>query len=146
MFDVEVEGLTNARGQAAAEECADRNAWPITFIPGREEKRWFGIKKSYPAVLELATDSGGSPLAPNVERDADHIAMYAGAADRIATTVRVISDHFPEGFVFRATWAGSPIQHDETLSINELAEKIRDCELNEFTRYTVPPLTEIGGG
>lgn len=146
MFDIEVPGLTSVRGEAAAEEVADRNAWPIAFIPGREEKRIFGIKKSYPSVLELATDSGGSPLAPNVQRDADHIAMYAGAAERIGTTVRVISDHFPEGFTFRATWAGSPVRHDETLSIDDLVERIRDSHLNEFTRYTVPPLLEVGGG
>lgn len=146
MFDVEVPGLTSARGEAAAEEVADRNAWPIAFIPGREEKRIFGIRKAYPSVLELASDSGGSPLAPNVQRDAKHIAMYASAADRIATTVRVISDHFPEGFTFRATWAGSPVRHDETLSIDDLVQIIQNSALNEFTRYTVPPLLEVGGG
>lgn len=145
MFDVEVPGLTSVRGQAAAEECADRNAWPVAFVPGREEKRIFGIKKAFPAVLELATDSGGSPLAADVQRDADHIAMSPDAAVRIATSVQIISDHFPDGFSFRATWAGSPVQRDETLSIDDLVERIREAQLNEFTRYIVPPLIEVGG-
>src|SRR5690349_16342521 len=98
MFDLELPSLTDERAEAAAHECADRNAWPLRFVPGRVEKRWFGIEKAYPSVLELPVDSGGPALAPEAERDADALAFRPEAAHRIAATIDVIADHFPDGF------------------------------------------------
>lgn len=146
MFDLELPSLTPERAEAAAQECADRNAWPLQFVPGRVEKRWFGVEKAYPTVVELPTESGGPALALEAERDAPALVMRDEAAARIATTVEIIGDHFPDGFTFRATYAGSPVRHDETLSADALAQLVRSSELNEFTRYTVPPLAELGGG
>ena len=146
MFDLELASLSEERAEAAAQECADRNAWPLQFVPGRVEKRWFGVEKAYPTVIELPTESGGPVLALEAERDADALVMREEAAARIATTVEIISDHFPDGFTFRATYSGSPVRHDETLSAEDLADRIRASELNEFTRYPVPPLAELGGG
>lgn len=146
MFDLELPGLTDQRGQAVAEECERLGAWPVTFVPERVEKRWFGVEKFYPPVLEVpASDGTRAALAPGAARDADTIAMNPKATDALAATVSVIADHFPEGFVFRATWSGSPIQRDEVVAVNDLASLIRRSALNEFTRYTVPPHGEVGG-
>ena len=145
MFDLELPGLTEARAEAVAQECADRNAWPIEFVPGREEKRWYGVRKSFPDVIEIPTESGKPALSDDAERDAEALAMRPEAAARIATTLEIIGDHFPDGFVFRATYSGSPVQYDEDVSVEDLAARVRGCALNEFTRYTVPPRSEVGG-
>lgn len=143
MFDLELPSFTTEGAEAAAHEAADRNAWPLQLVPGRVEKRWFGIEKAYPTVVELPTESGGPALALEAERDADTLVMREDAAARIATTIEILGDHFPEGFTFRATYSGSPVRHDETLAATDLAALIRASGLNEFTRYTVPPLIDL---
>lgn len=146
MFDLELGGLTDERGRAVADECRSRGTWPAAFVPGRVEKRWFGVEKSYPPVLELPDhDEAGPAIAADAARDAHAINFRPDAAEAVAATVEIVADHFPEGLVFRATWAGSPIEHDEIVSIDELTAIVRASRLNEFTRYTVPPLTEVGG-
>ncbi len=142
MFDLELPSLTTQRAEAAAQDAADRNAWPLHLVPGRVEKRWFGIEKAYPTVVELPIESGGPALAIEAERDADSLVMRAEASHRIAATIEILGHHFPEGFTFRATFAGSPVRHDETLAASDLADLVRTSRLNEFTRYTVPPLID----
>jgi hypothetical protein len=138
MFDLELPGLTDERGAALSDECEAVGAWPVEFVEGRVEKRWFGIEKFYPPVIELATsDADGSILAPTAARDAASIDMRAAALPRLALTTKLIADHFPEGYVFRATWSGAPIQIDEHVTPNQLAELIHASALNEFTRYRV---------
>lgn len=145
MFDLEVDGLTDARGQAVAEACADAGAWPVSFVPGRVERRWFGIEKSYPPVIEIVTQDGtGSILAVTAERDAATIDFRHDAVPRLAATVRIIDEHFPEGFVFRATHSGSPIRVDEEPSLDELVATIQAGHLSEFTRYRVPGHPQAG--
>jgi hypothetical protein len=138
MFDLEFDGLTNELGLALAHACADRGAWPVAFSEGRVEKRWFGIEKAYPPVLDIqAADGTGSILAVTAERDADTIDLRHDAIPRLVDTVRILGEHLPEGFVFRATHSGSPIQRDATVSVEGLATLIADGHLNEFTRYLV---------
>jgi hypothetical protein len=138
MFDLEVEGLTDHRGRALADECLAVGAWPVSFVEGRVEKRWFGIEKFFPPVIEVATsDDDGTILAPNASRDAAAIAMRVDALPRLALTTKLISDHFPTGYIFRATWSGAPIQVDEHVTPDQLAQLIGASALNEFTRYRV---------
>ncbi len=140
MFDLEVEDLTAERGRAVDHECAARGAWPVTFAPGRVEKRWFGIEKAYPPVLDIdPRDDTGSILAVTAERDADTIDLRHDAIPRLIESIRVIADAFPEGFVFRATHSGTPIRINETPTVDELISLIQDGHLNEFTRYRVTP-------
>ncbi|MBJ7471648.1 MAG: hypothetical protein JHD16_10120 [Solirubrobacteraceae bacterium] len=139
MFDLELPSLTRERGEAAAHECADRNAWPLHFVAGRVERRWFGIEKAYPSVVDLPVDAGGPALAPTAERDALTLELRPEAAHRLASTIQILATHFPEGFVFRATFSGSPVRDDHALSAPDLADLIRSNGLNEFTRYTVLP-------
>lgn len=138
MFDLEFDGLTDELGRDIAVECVRRGAWPVTFRAGRVEKRWFGIEKAYPPVLEIeAGDETGPILAVTAERDADTIDLRHDAIPRLVDTVRILADHLPDGFVFRATHSGSPIQIDEEPTVQDLVELIERGQLNEFTRYTV---------
>jgi hypothetical protein len=54
--------------------------------------------------------------------------------------MRVLGDELPQGFAFRATWGGSEVRHDVEVDAQRLAELVLASELNEFTRYRVPPL------
>lgn len=138
MFDLEFEGLTDELGLALAHACADRGAWPVTFSEGRVEKRWFGIEKAYPPVLDIEAHDGTGPiLAVTAERDAATIDLRHDAIPRLIDTVRILGEHLPDGFVFRATHSGSPIRLDETVSVDGLATIIAEGQLNEFTRYLV---------
>lgn len=139
MFDLEVENLTDARGRAVTADCAAGEAWPVAMVPGRVEKRWFGIEKAYPTVLEiLPEDEVGSVLAASAERDAETVALRSDAPERLAHTLRIVDRHFPEGFGFIATYSGSPIQTERSLTIDDLAALVERSALNEFTRYRVP--------
>ncbi|MDQ8043388.1 MAG: hypothetical protein REI11_02210 [Patulibacter sp.] len=140
MFDLELGQLSDARGAAITDAVREANGWPVEFVAGRVEKRWFGVEKFYPPVLEILTEDDAGPiLLPTATRDADAIALRPDAVAPLAVTVGVIADHSPEGFVFRATWSGSPILQDEHLRIPDLVRRIRASGLNEFTRYRVDP-------
>lgn len=140
MFDLELDGLTDEVGHAVAADCDTADAWPVAFVPGRVERRWFGIEKAYPTVLEIqATDHDGSILDPAAERDADVVVFRPGAGSRLAETLRIVARHFPGGFGFIATHSGSPIQKERSMTVDEVAGLAADSRLNEFTRYRVAP-------
>ena len=55
-----------------------------------------------------------------------------------AEAVRVLGEELPQGFALRATWDGSAVCEERTLSADELADLVLASQLNEFTRYRVP--------
>ena len=57
----------------------------------------------------------------------------------LAGTIRVLGEELAQGFVFRATWVGSPVREDVELDAEELARIVQRSGLNEFTRYRVTP-------
>lgn len=139
MFDLQVENLTDAVGQSVIDAVTAAGAWPVAFVPGRVERRWFGIEKSYPTVLEIQSgDVRGSVLATEI-RDADTVDLRLDARHRLGQTLAIIADHFPSGFVFIATHSGSPIQRNETPTPEELVTLAEESRFNEFTRYRVQP-------
>jgi hypothetical protein len=140
MFDLELDVPPTDAGQAIEWAVADAGAWPVRFEPGREEQRWYGVKKAYPAVLEILTEDGqGHILSDPAEWDEDAWPLRPDAEPRLAETIRILGRHFPAGFVFRATWAGSPILRDEYLSADSLADLALTGRLNDHTRYRVTP-------
>jgi hypothetical protein len=140
MFDLDLPGLDADLGRAIEHAVADAGAWPVRFEPDREERRWFGVRKAYPTVLEiLAADGRGHILI-----DADHWDEHAwqlrpDAIPRLAALVAILADHAPAGFTFRSTWAGSPIERTMSLTPAELIALIQGGRLNDHTRYRVPP-------
>lgn len=139
MFDLEVEGLTDQAGSTLEAAARRAGAWPVLFETGRVERRWFGIEKAYPPVLDIATsDAAGQIVLPDAPREADRILMRADALPHLAKTLALIAEHFPGPLTFRATWSGSPIRADVALTLDELLLRIRHCDLNESERYLVP--------
>ncbi|MEH3054354.1 MAG: hypothetical protein PGN13_10170 [Patulibacter minatonensis] len=138
MFDLELPGLTPAGGRALEQAVADAGAWPVRFEPGREEQRWFGIRKAYPSVLEILTEDGrGHILVDPSDWNEDAWVFRPDAVPRLARLVELLADHAPEGYVFRATWSGSPIDRSEELAAVDLAERVRSEAVNDHTRYFV---------
>ncbi|MBO9531511.1 MAG: hypothetical protein J7513_00860 [Solirubrobacteraceae bacterium] len=138
MFDLDFPKLTPELGVAIEQAVADAGAWPVRFTPGREERRWFGIRKHYPAVLEISTQDGrGHVLLDPDHWDETSWELRPDATERVATLIVILAEHAPLGFLFRATWAGSPVEHQHAMSAVELAALVRGGELNDHTSYLV---------
>lgn len=139
MFDLDLGVPVDAeRGQAIEHAVADAGAWPVRFTPGREERRWFGIRKAFPTVLEILTEDGrGHVLVRPDHWDEEAWELRADAVPRLASLVAIIAEHAPAEFEFRATWAGSPIERTTHLSVAELQRLVLDQRLNDHTRYRV---------
>jgi hypothetical protein len=138
MFDLVLPKLTPALGEQAMQAVADRASWPVHYLPAREERRWFRVVKAYPHVLELATeDPSGHVLVDPETWDEDRWRLRSDARPRLTATLRVLAELHPEPFDFRATWAGSPIEQDEELTVDELARLISADALHDHTRYRV---------
>jgi hypothetical protein len=140
MFDLELPGLDEAMAHAIEHAVADAGAWPVRFTPGREERRWFGIRKAYPTVLEILTADGQG----HVLVDPDHWDEYAwlfraDAIPRLVELVDILAGHAPSGLTFRATWAGSPIEHTLELAVADLISLLADGAVNDHTSYRVLP-------
>ena len=140
MFDLELPGLTATLGQDLEHAVADAGAWPVRFTPGREERRWFGLRKSYPTVLEILTADGQGHVLIDPDTWDEHAWRFRpDAIERLARLVTILAEHVPDGFTFRATWAGSPIERTEHLSPDELVARIEREQVNDHTRYAVEP-------
>lgn len=138
MFDLEIPGLDRALGEAIEQAVADDAAWPVRFVSGREERRWFGVRKAYPAVLEiLNADGQGHVLVDADHWDEDRWIFRPDAVTRLARLVEILAANAPAGFTFRATWAGSPIEQTVELHPMQLVELITAEQLNDHTRYRV---------
>lgn len=138
MFDLDLPGLTPPLGVAIEQAVADAGAWPVRFTPGREEQRWFGIKKAYPTVLEILTADGqGHVLVDPDHWDETAWRFRLDAIPRLSSLIDVLAAHAPDGFTFRATWAGSPIEQTVSITPGELTELISDERVNDHTRYRV---------
>jgi hypothetical protein len=141
MFDLDLgDALDPAVGAAIEHAVADAGAWPVRFSPLREERRWFGVRKAYPAVLEILTADGqGHVLVDPDHWDEDAWQLRPDAAPRLASLIAILADHAPTGFEFRATWAGSPIERSTDVTVSELQHLILEHRLNDHTRYRVLP-------
>jgi len=142
MFDLELPGLDQVVGHAIEHAVADSGAWPVRFTPGREERRWFGVRKAYPTVLEILTADGQGHVLVNPDHwDEDAWQFRPDAIARLIRLVETLAGHAPSGFTFRATWAGSPIEQSVDLSPADLVRLIADEAVNDHTRYRVSPST-----
>lgn len=140
MFDLELPELTPQLSRAIEHAVADAGAWPVRFTPGREERRWYGVRKSFPDVLEVLTSDARGHVLMDPEHWDEHAWEFRpDAVERIARLIEVLGDHAPGPFVFRATWAGSPIERRARLSVEALADLVRSGELNDHTAYVVSP-------
>ncbi|MFT4034045.1 MAG: hypothetical protein QM679_00555 [Patulibacter sp.] len=140
MFDLELPGLTALSGVLVEQAVADAGAWPVRFSPSREERRWFGIRKAYPAVLEILTADGQGHILCNPDRWDEHRwQLRPDAAPRLARLIELLAHYTERDFTFRATWAGSPIEQTVRLPVTELAALVRANRLNDHTRYVVCP-------
>ena len=138
MFDLELPGVDDVLGESIEQAVADAGAWPARFVPGREERRWFGVRKAYPSVLEIhTTDGQGHVLLDPDHWDEDRWVFRPDAIPRLARLIEILAAHAPEGFTFRATWAGSPIQRTVELHPMELVDLVAAEQLNDHTRYRV---------
>ena len=70
--------------------------------------------------------------------------MEPEARRKLAETLRWLGTELQQGFTFRATWLGSPVEDEVVVSADELAALAADSKLNEFTRYRVPPTSKAG--
>lgn len=138
MFDLDLGAEVDpAVGQAIEHEVADAGAWPVRFSPGREERRWFGIRKAYPTVLEILTADGqGHVLIDPNHWDEEAWQLRPDAAPRLARLIAILAEH-ASAFDFRATWAGSPIERTVEVAPEDLQTLILEQRLNDHTRYRV---------
>lgn len=140
MFDLELPGLTPELGTTIEQAVADAGAWPVRYSEGREERRWFGVRKAYPTVLDILTADGqGHVLVDPDHWDEERWTFRADATPRLARLIEILAAHAPSGFEFRATWAGSPIEQTIRLHPMALVELVRAGQLNDHTRYRVSP-------
>lgn len=141
MFDLDLGLAVDAAfGTAVEHAVADAGAWPVRFTPEREERRWFGIRKAYPAVLEILTEDGRGHILVDPDRwDEEAWQLRSDAVPRLARLLGILADHSPDGFEFRATWAGSPIERTEDVTVGDLQQLVLDQQLNDHTRYRVKP-------
>lgn len=138
MFDLDLPDLTPERGQQIEHAIADSGAWPARYQSEREERRWFGITKAYPHVLELLTEDGrGHILLEPDTWDEERWVLRPDARPRLVATIEIVAAAHPSPFAFRATWSGSPIERDEELTARELAALIATDQLHDHTRYRV---------
>lgn len=139
MFDLDLgRPVKETEGRAIEHAVADAGAWPVRFTPGREERRWFGLRKAYPAVLEIQVRDGqGHVLVDPDHWDEEAWQLRPDAAPRLARLIAILADHVADGFIFRATWAGSPIEHSEDVTVEELQQRIVEHRLSDHTRYRV---------
>ncbi len=139
MFDLELPALTTDIGVAIEHAVADAGAWPVRFTPGREERRWFGIRKAYPTVLEVLTADGqGHVLQRPDHWDEVSWKLRPDALPRLVALIDILARISPAGFTFRATWAGSPIERTIELPATKLATLVSAQQLNDHTRYVIP--------
>lgn len=140
MFELVIPGLTPEQGVAIATACATAGAWPVTYTPVRVERRSFRRLKEVPDELWFPTASGGlSILAPGAHWDAETIALEPPLLPALEHGLQIVAEHCPDGFDFRATWSGSPIERTLAVDLSALLELVRASQLNEFTRYRVSP-------
>jgi hypothetical protein len=129
-----VDDLTEAQGRAVAERT--RDAWPVEF---RQPRRfpWVGRRGNELWLREDLRD-GRKLLTDEAEPEAQAWDMDRAHLPALAASIRILGEELPQGFAFRATWTGSPIHHERTLTATELAAVALASHLNEFTVYRVP--------
>lgn len=138
MFDLDLPDLDANLGAAIEQAVADAGAWPVRFSHEREERRWFGIRKAYPRVLEILTADGtGHVLVDPTHWNEDAWELRPDAIPRLARLVEILAAQSPHGFEFRATWAGSPIERTIDIHPMDLVDVINAGQLNDHTRYRV---------
>lgn len=134
VLELSVEDLTEEQGRAVA--ARTREAWPIRFAQPRrfplfgkrDNELW--LRESLRDGRELLTDEA-EPEAPAWDMDRAHLPAFA-------ESIRILGEELSQGFTLRATWTGSPVRQEQTLTAAELAEVALASQLNEFTRYRVP--------
>lgn len=145
LFELEVRGADQDGLRAIAQACTGPRYWPVEFVPGREERRWFGIRKAYPPALVLPERAAGrSVLAAHAEPDAEAVPFAPDAAPLLAATVARIASYATGGMDFRAAWVGSPIERTELVTLAQLQGLITGPGTNEFTRYRVRSVPSLG--
>lgn len=145
-LQVDVDGLTTRQGHAIEAACRQRGAWPVWCRPPVRRRTLFG-PRIRPLELYLPDADGGRDLlTDDAEWDAPSWAMEPDLLPRLAATIHVLDEHLPQGFAFRATWVGSTMRHERQVTVEELADLVLGSQLNEFTRYRVPPQEPTGPG
>lgn len=141
---VDVDGLTTQQGQAIEATCRQRGAWPVRFKPPRRRFTLLGPRNDPPELSLPDAENGRHLLSDHADWDAPAWAMEPDLLPRLAATIHVLDEQLPQGFALRATWTGSVVRHELQLTANELAKLTVASQLNEFTRYRVPPQEPTG--
>lgn len=139
---VEVDGLTEAQGQAIEQECQARNTWPVHYRPPSRITRWLQPSRGRRRSLHMPDRNadGQELLDDNATWDAPAWSMTADVLRSLAEAMHVLGANLPQGFTFRATWSGpSEVRHEVVLTADELADLAGRSQLNEFTLYVVSP-------
>lgn len=139
LLQVDVDGLSTQQGQAIETACRQRGAWPVRFKPPRRRFTLLGPRNDQPELSLPDADNGRHLLSDHAEWDAPVWAMEPDLLPRLAATVHLLDEQLPQGFALRATWTGSVVRRERQVTATELAQLILASQLNEFTRYRVPP-------
>jgi len=138
-LELAVEGLTTEQGRAVEAECRRRSAWPVSLVVGR---RRFGLLRpceTGPSLVMPEQVDGRHLLSDDADWDAPAWRTDPELVAPLAEAIRVLGDELPQGFTLRATWVGSEARAEQVVTADELAELAERSQLNEFTRYRVPP-------
>ncbi len=142
LFKLEVDGLTDDQGAAIERASTQRDTWPIRFAERRRRRfALFGPRIVGPSLwMPEEFESGQHVLTDATAWDEPTWDMDPELVPKLAEAIRLLGELVPQGFSFRATWVGSDVREERSLSADDLAETVLASQLNEFTRYRVPAL------
>lgn len=144
LLELEVENLTDEEGAAVEAAAKKRGTWPVCFSPSSRRVTIFGPRETGPELwMPEQLDSDRHLLSDEATWDAAAWVMEPALLPSLAAAVRLLGELLPQGFSFRATWAGSEVRREQVLNAEELVEMVLASKLNEFTRYRVPPRTDL---
>jgi hypothetical protein len=80
----------------------------------------------------------GTPvLDDQANWDEDAFTLNPSGRDALARTLLLLSELLSPGWALRAYWIGDPIQHEQPITAERLAELARRSALARTTRYVV---------
>ncbi len=105
----------------------------VAVVPGR---RWRRGRNAEPSI-HFDWRQGQDVLSDQADWSEDAFTFSEEGRHNLAETLVALAAVLRPGWGIRAYWGGDPIKSEETLSARELAERVRQSQLNRYTMYRV---------
>jgi hypothetical protein len=139
VVELAVSKLTAEQGRAIEAATRKRDAWPVRYVPARvQRRRPLQRRAAGPSLAMPDSVDGRYLISDQASWDQPFWDLEPEFRPRLATSIRILGEFLPQGFRFRATWAGDEVRETVSLAAEELAERAASSTINEHTMYIVP--------